>query len=160
MSSTPEIEAIRHALARPFDPAEVKFKPQTVSGNRALAIPYVDARTIMERLDDVFGVGGWQTSYREAKDGVICTLSVQVGGVVYARGHRRGERAARRGRPPEGGVLRRLEAGGRRRGDSAIPLPAEARRGRTTTRRSGSSSGCQRCRVRRPRPRPGRRRSG
>ena len=36
--------AIAAALAAPFDTAEVKFKPQTVSGNRALAVPFVDAR--------------------------------------------------------------------------------------------------------------------
>jgi hypothetical protein len=31
-------------LAEPFDPAEVRFKPGRVSGSRALALAYVDAR--------------------------------------------------------------------------------------------------------------------
>ena len=66
-------------LGEPFDAGEVKFKPQAVSGNRALAIAFVDARAVMDRLDDVFGVGGWQTAYRAAEDGVFCRLRVRVG---------------------------------------------------------------------------------
>ena len=33
-----------------------------VKGNRCLAMAYVSARTIMDRLDDVLGVGEWQTA--------------------------------------------------------------------------------------------------
>lgn len=80
MGSMPEVEALRLALAEPFEAGEVKFKPQSVSGNRALAVPYVDARVVMDRLDDVFGVGGWQTSYRASEHGVICQLAVKVNG--------------------------------------------------------------------------------
>ncbi|MCA1685873.1 MAG: hypothetical protein LC745_07765 [Planctomycetia bacterium] len=40
------------ALAALFDPSEVKFKPQSVKGNRALAICYIDARAVMDRLDE------------------------------------------------------------------------------------------------------------
>jgi hypothetical protein len=72
-------DRLAELLAAPFDPAEVRFKPQSVSGNRALAIAYVDARVVMQRLDDVLGLGGWQTTYREAKAGVICTLRVRIG---------------------------------------------------------------------------------
>lgn len=65
-------------LQAPFDPSEVKWKPQSVKGNRALAIAYVDARVVMDRLDDVFGVGGWQTAYSVVQDGVVCKLRVKV----------------------------------------------------------------------------------
>src|SRR5262245_34672485 len=41
------------ALAAPFDPLDVHWKPKAVSGNRALAVPYLDARAIMDRLDSV-----------------------------------------------------------------------------------------------------------
>jgi hypothetical protein len=69
------------ALAAPFDAGEVKFKPQTVSGNRALAIAFVDARVIQDRLDDVLGVMGWQDSYECLPDGsVVCRLSIRIGG--------------------------------------------------------------------------------
>lgn len=67
-------------LGEPFEPGEVRWKPQSVSGNRAMAIAYVDARVVMDRLDEVFGVGGWQTAYRVAEDGVFCRLRVRAGG--------------------------------------------------------------------------------
>lgn len=63
------------ALAEPFDPGEIKFKPQSVKENRARAVAYIDARVVMDRLDEVLGVDGWQDSYTEsAGGGVKCTL--------------------------------------------------------------------------------------
>lgn len=74
----PEEMAAR--LVEPFEPSEVKFKPQTVSGNRALAIPFVDARVIQDRLDEVLGVMGWQDHYESLPEGsVICRLKVRIG---------------------------------------------------------------------------------
>src|SRR5262245_34806699 len=81
-ADAPEVDvaAIAQALAAPFDVAEVKFKPQTVSGNRALAVPFVDARVIQDRLDDVLGVMGWQDSYECLPDGsVVCRLKIRLG---------------------------------------------------------------------------------
>ena len=52
------MDALTQSLAEPFDLGEVKFKPAVVSGNRAMAIAYVDARVIQDRLDDVLGVAG------------------------------------------------------------------------------------------------------
>jgi hypothetical protein len=75
-----DVDSIAQALAAPFDPAEVKFKPQTVSGNRALAVAFVDARVIQDRLDDVLGVMGWQDSYECLPDGaVVCRLRIRLG---------------------------------------------------------------------------------
>jgi hypothetical protein len=54
---------IAEQLAAPFDAAEIRWKPQAVSGNRALAIPYLHARAEMDRLDDVCGVDGWEDAY-------------------------------------------------------------------------------------------------
>src|SRR5262249_39341643 len=71
----PEEEALMKALAPPFDPTEVRFKPAVVSGNRALALAYVDARVIQDRLDEVLGVTGWQDDYDCLPDGsVVCRL--------------------------------------------------------------------------------------
>jgi hypothetical protein len=75
-----DVAAIAVALAAPFEMTEVKFKPQTVSGNRALAVPFVDARVIQDRLDDVLGVMGWQDSYECLPDGsVVCRLKIRLG---------------------------------------------------------------------------------
>ena len=37
-----DVEALTQALAAPFERTAVKIKPGVVSGNRALALPYVD----------------------------------------------------------------------------------------------------------------------
>lgn len=74
------MEALTHALSNPFDPGQVKFKPAVVSGNRAMALAYVDARAIQDRLDEVLGVGGWQDDYEALPDGsVICRLRLKLG---------------------------------------------------------------------------------
>ncbi|MHB1422110.1 MAG: Rad52/Rad22 family DNA repair protein [Gemmataceae bacterium] len=69
------------ALTAPFPPDAVHWKPLAVKGNRALAAAYLDARAVMQRLDSVFGVGGWRDSYQLVNGGsVVCTLSVKVDG--------------------------------------------------------------------------------
>lgn len=75
-----DVQALTQALAAPFDSSEVKFKPAVVSGNRALALAYVDARVIQDRLDDVLGVEGWQDEYESLADGsVVCRLRLRLG---------------------------------------------------------------------------------
>src|SRR5262245_62168547 len=75
-----DVAAVTRALAAPFDAREVKFKPAVVTGNRALALAYVDARVIQDRLDEVLGVEGWQDDYEFLPDGsVVCRLRVRLG---------------------------------------------------------------------------------
>lgn len=74
-------EEFAAALAAPFAADEVKWKPQAVKGDRALAICFIDARAVMDRLDEVAGVGGWKDEYAVlAEHNVMCRLSVLVGG--------------------------------------------------------------------------------
>jgi len=74
------VQRITEALAAHFDPSEVKFKPAVVQGNRALALAYVDARVIQDRLDDVLGVENWQDEYDHLPDGsVVCRLRLRLG---------------------------------------------------------------------------------
>ncbi len=71
---------IEKQLAEPFEPGEVRFKPAVVSGTRALALAYVDARAIQDRLDHVLGVAGWQDEYECLPDGsVVCRLRLHLG---------------------------------------------------------------------------------
>jgi len=75
-----DLAALAAALARPFDPSEIHWKPQTVSGHRALVVAFVDARLIQDRLDEVVGVMGWQDHYEPLPDGsVVCRLQIRVG---------------------------------------------------------------------------------
>ena len=69
------------ALAAPFDPQEIKWRVGAVAGNRAMALAYVDARVVQDRLDDVLGVDGWQDDYAVLNDSsVTCKLSCRIGG--------------------------------------------------------------------------------
>lgn len=80
VASESVLKTITQALSAPFDLKEVKFKPQVVQGNRALALAYVDARAIQDRLDDVLGVEGWQDEYELLPDGsVVCRLRLKIG---------------------------------------------------------------------------------
>mgnify|MGYP001065141831 CR=1 FL=1 len=76
-------------LRNPFDPRDVQFKPSVISrdGKRALAIAYVEARAVMDRLDEVVGPGNWKDSYRilaDRRDGesgqveVECRLAIRL----------------------------------------------------------------------------------
>jgi hypothetical protein len=80
-TADPDAGEVMRRLAEPFGAGEVKFKPQVVQGNRALALAYVDARTIQDRLDDVLGTINWQDEYECLPDGsVICRLKLRIGG--------------------------------------------------------------------------------
>lgn len=71
------VKEIAAKLASPFKPDEVQWKAQATNKEktRALAVPYVDARTVMERLDEVLGLDGWTDTYRDTGTSVICTLA-------------------------------------------------------------------------------------
>lgn len=72
-------QSIAERLSEPFDPREVKWLPKSVKGNRCMAIAYVSARAIMERLDSVFGYDGWQDEYDLLPDGSVrCRLMVKA----------------------------------------------------------------------------------
>src|SRR5436305_2361356 len=79
--TTVDVKTITKALAEPFSQSEVKFKPQMVKNNKALALAYIDARVIQDRLDDVLGVEGWSDEYELLPDGsAVCRLRCKLGG--------------------------------------------------------------------------------
>lgn len=68
---------LRAALCNPFPAGSIKWLPKMVKNNRALAMPYVDARLVMDRLDEVCGVDGWQDEFTTDSSGcVVCRLSI------------------------------------------------------------------------------------
>ena len=80
MSRPVSHDQVMEALAAPFEGNEIRHKPGVVSGSRALAIPYLDARAIQDRLDEVMGLAHWQDEYECLPDGsVICRLRIRVG---------------------------------------------------------------------------------
>jgi hypothetical protein len=76
--------AVLAALEAPFAPEQVEFKPGATakSGDRALALAYVDARVYQARLDAV--APDWRNEYvREyAGDRVVVTCALTVAGVT------------------------------------------------------------------------------
>ena len=79
----PQWDEIKKQLAAPFHSYYVGWKAQATNRDktRALAVAYIDARTVMDRLDQVVGPGNWSDTYRlvSAGDGefaVECTLSL------------------------------------------------------------------------------------
>jgi hypothetical protein len=76
-----EIKPILDALSEPFDPKEVSFRAGATSGNRALALAYIDARNVMDRLDAVVGGENWWDSYEVLADGCVeCALTLDLMG--------------------------------------------------------------------------------
>ena len=76
----PTAASIQAALAEPFERRVLKCKPGAVKGNQALAMPYLDARDVADRLDEVLGLDGWQDDYEQLADGaMLCRLRIKIG---------------------------------------------------------------------------------
>ena len=84
-----EKNSIMEQLAAPFTASEIEWRLQR-NGEyngvlKGFAVPYVDARAITNRLDEVFGIWGWQDNYApwhifQSKEGEVisqlCVISV------------------------------------------------------------------------------------
>jgi hypothetical protein len=74
-------QEIMDALREPFPAEDVQFRPGATSGNRAMALAYIDARAVQERLDKVLGVAGWETHLVCLEDGsAVLALRVNING--------------------------------------------------------------------------------
>lgn len=65
------MDEVWRKLAEPFPPGEVQWRIEALSRDkkRALVVPYVDARTVLDRLDRVVGPEGWHDAYEVLADG-------------------------------------------------------------------------------------------
>lgn len=71
-----------------FDELKAEFPRQAISwraqsmkadGTAAMALAYIDARDVMNRLDDVCGPAGWQCRYPHANGKTVCEIGIRVG---------------------------------------------------------------------------------
>jgi len=74
---------IQEALQKPFDPKLIKFRPGSKAKNsqKHMVLAYIDARQVMDRLDDVVGADNWQTEFYESAsrgNAIYCKLSVRI----------------------------------------------------------------------------------
>ena len=83
MTQHPDLFA---ALAAPFDASELKLRSQ--AGRQ---MPYVTARTIMNRLDEVLGPENWWDDFVPLEHSVICRMTIRL---------------------PDGTMLTKCDAGG------------------------------------------------
>lgn len=71
------IELIRQALLEPPPVDQVRWRVRTkIGNNKAYVLAYIDARYVMERLDSVFGVFGWNRIHRIEGGNHICQIRI------------------------------------------------------------------------------------
>ena len=78
-------------LKKPFPKEQVHFragatnaKKNNGKATKAIALAYIDARDVMDRLDEVVGNENWQDRYEETSSGrVVCTLSINFPGIGW-----------------------------------------------------------------------------
>jgi hypothetical protein len=68
-------------LAAPFDPSEVDWRvgSTTKDKTKGMALAYIDARTVMDRLDTVCGPAGWQCRYVMEGSKTVCEIGIKCG---------------------------------------------------------------------------------
>lgn len=68
-------------LLAPFEESEIEWRisrcMNTKLGPKATVLAYITSRAVMDRLDDVFGIEGWQDKYDFVGEDVVCSLSVK-----------------------------------------------------------------------------------
>lgn len=67
-------------LKTKFPKEDLEFRVGATNSDKTmgLALAYVQARAIQNRLDEVLGTENWKVSYREIQNGFICRLAVRI----------------------------------------------------------------------------------
>lgn len=65
----------------PFDAKDIRWRVGSVTKDKTkgMALAYLDARAVMDRLDSVCGPGGWQATYPHAAQKTVCSIGIRVG---------------------------------------------------------------------------------
>jgi hypothetical protein len=68
-------------LKRPFLPDLISWRigSTTKDKSKGMALAYIDARTVMQRLDEVCGPENWQCDYPHAGQKTVCRIGIKVG---------------------------------------------------------------------------------
>ena len=74
------MKEIYERLKEKFDEKDLEFRVGATNSDKTmgLALAYVQARAIQNRLDEVVGFENWKVSYREIQGGFLCTLSIRI----------------------------------------------------------------------------------
>lgn len=70
------------ALKAPFPPDRISWRVGSTTGDkkRGMALAYIDARDVMERLDHVCGPDNWQCRYSHTASKTVCDIGIRVPG--------------------------------------------------------------------------------
>jgi len=68
------------ALSVPFPTQFIKWRVGSMNDEKTRGLPlcYVDSRAVMDRLDSVCGMDGWQCSYTPAPNMLVCNLGIRL----------------------------------------------------------------------------------
>ena len=66
------------ALAAPFSPAAISWRVGSVSGERGMALAYLDARDVADRLDAICEPPNWQCRYSHVGAITVCEIGILV----------------------------------------------------------------------------------
>jgi hypothetical protein len=79
MSATQEDIARLYAE---FPRKAISWRAQSLTrdGSKAMALAYIDARDVMDRLDTVVGPSNWQRNYTHAEKKTICSIGIKIDG--------------------------------------------------------------------------------
>jgi len=62
----------------PRDAISWRAQSLTKDGDKAMALAYIDARDVMDRLDEIIGACDWQDRYEFHGARTVCYLSIRV----------------------------------------------------------------------------------
>ncbi|WP_372713938.1 Rad52/Rad22 family DNA repair protein [Ilyobacter sp.] len=76
------IDQIMKELKAPFKEDKLEFRVGATNSDKTmgLALCYVEARAIQNRLDEVVSFNNWQVSYKEVHGGFLCSMSLRING--------------------------------------------------------------------------------
>lgn len=67
-------------LKKPFLPDLIEWRvgSTTKDKSKGMALAYIDARTVMQRLDEVCGPENWQCDYPHAAQKTVCRIGIRI----------------------------------------------------------------------------------
>ena len=75
-----DLKEVFEKLKARFDEKDLEFRVSATNRDKtmSLAVPYLQARAIQNRLDEVIGFENWKVSYKEIQGGFICRLALRI----------------------------------------------------------------------------------
>lgn len=83
MWEDPMLRDLEAELSEPFLPEQISWRVGSTNAakDKGMALAYIDARDVMERLDGVVGIANWQVDYPDAGNGkTACKIGIFLDG--------------------------------------------------------------------------------